>query len=312
VQRPQKAKHLGPLEHATRDGAIRRMRTNERTATDGTSVRQRRGPSRGTRRRRASVEGVLGLSSQGGVSSRRRVGSPSHDVSGFDDERCSTDFEQGLDRTSRPVPRLEAVDPRKSAAVVERRSSRRVRLAVQAPSAVAKRRLESGAVESDVGCSMGDHAALEPGVRQRPAFRCSPQGERWLCRAPARQKGSGEDDVLDGLVPTIEVAAEVERRRRSRNVQRRGKPEHCIDRIAEEGETSGAKRRRASSRGGKIAESRSLAECADSQEKARRARRCETWCTEPYEPLPGWRKPVSNRAGPGEAPGASSRSSSGG
>jgi hypothetical protein len=130
----------------------------------------------------------------------------------------------------------------------------------------------------------------------------------------ARPRGNevGEDDAFDGLVPTIEVAAEVERRRRSRNVQRRGKPERCIDRIAEEGETSEAKRRRTPSRGGKAAKSRSLAECAESQEEARRARRCETECTEPNEPLPGWRKPVSNRSGPGEASGASSRSSSGG
>jgi hypothetical protein len=39
---------------------------------------------------------------------------------------------------------------------------------------------------------------------------------------------------------------------------------------------------------------------------------CEAWCTEPNEPLPGWRKPVSNRSGPGEASIPTARSSSGG
>lgn len=94
----------------------------------------------------------------------RRVscGSPSHDAGVSGDEGCSAVLEQGLDPTSRRIPRLGAVGPR-SRAVAARRSPRNA-ARILGVRASRKRRPDR----------VGDHAAREPGVRQAPrhsAFR---------------------------------------------------------------------------------------------------------------------------------------------
>lgn len=176
-------------------------------------------------------------------------------------------------------PTVTASPVTKGARRCSRRGSirRRVEFLFSVPSARANERSSQGGRHERGSHSRGTGVAQAPFAphRQRcstrtqcpasaPAFRCSSQDEWRLCRAPARQ-GWARITLFVESVPTFEVSVEVERRRRSRNVQRRGKPERCIDRIAEGAETPEANRRRAQDRGGQAARSGPPTACADPQ-----------------------------------------------
>jgi hypothetical protein len=162
--------------------------------TCGTPVRSRRGPSRGPRRRRASIEV--------GPSCRRELPLTARAISVTKGARRIP--ESGLDSTSRRIPRLETVGPR-----VVRRSWRHDRRATRNP--LEKAGFQRG---SHSRVFIGNDATREPGVRQRPGIPCFGFG-RIAALSRARAAGVGEDHTLDGPVPTIEVAAEVGRRRRA-------------------------------------------------------------------------------------------------
>lgn len=168
--------------------------------------------------------------------------SPSRVDSVSGDEGCSAVFETGLDSTSRRIPLLGAVGPRNERSSQggrhDRGSHSRGTGVAQAPFA-----------PHGQPCSTRTRCPASA-----PAFRVSSQDESRLCRAPARQ-GWARIELSVESVPTFGVSVEVERRRRRRNVQRRGKPERCIDRIAEGAETPEANRRRAQDRGGQVARS---------------------------------------------------------
>lgn len=243
-------KRLGPLEQCAvgsnlhgserRESVVRPA--DERTMTYGTPVRRQCGPSRGP---------------HSSVSLDRWRARPRGDLH----------------------PAWTASPVTKGARRCSRRGSirRRVEFLFSVPSARANERSSQGGRHERGSHSRGTGVAQAPfaphgqpcSTRTRcpasaPAFRFSSQDEWRLCRAPARQ-GWARIELFVESVPTFGVSVEVERRRRSRNVQRRGKPERCIDRIAEGAETPEANRRRAQDRGGQVASSGPPTACVDPQ-----------------------------------------------
>jgi hypothetical protein len=167
-------------------------------------------------------------------------------------------------------PTTTAFPVTKGARRCSRRGSirRRVEFLFSVPSARANQRSSQGGRHgarlafsgygrraSAVRHRTGNRAAREPSVRQAPRHSVFHRKVNRGSVARPRGRGVRGSSFLAESVPTFGVLVEVERRRRSRNVQRRGKPERCIDRIAEGAETPEANRRRAQDRSGQAARS---------------------------------------------------------
>lgn len=147
-----------------------------RTTTCGTPVRSRRGPSRGPRRRRASVET--------GPSCRADLHPTSRAFSATKGARWI--FESGLDSTSRRIPRLGTAGPR-----VVRRSWQHDRRATRTLAEM--RSLQRG---SHSRWLHGQPWISRARCRQRPGIPCFGFG-RIAALSRARAAGVGEDHVLD-------------------------------------------------------------------------------------------------------------------